>query len=99
MTRNEALEILDHNWTRLVNPDYTDEELGKAQNMAIRSLEARESLYEKTAEWEAEALYEVEKHIHDEDVGEWRKWSHILTERTAFSCDVKKHLKEVEDDK
>ena len=38
MTRNEALEILDHNWTRLVNPDYTDEELGKAQNMAIEAL-------------------------------------------------------------
>lgn len=39
MTRGEALEILDHNWTRLVNPDYTDEELGKAQDMAIEALE------------------------------------------------------------
>lgn len=46
MTRNEALEILDHNWTRLVNTDYTDEELGKAQNMAIESLEER-----KHGEW------------------------------------------------
>ena len=46
MTRNEALEILDHNWTRLVNPDYTDEELGKAQNMAIETLEQCEMAYE-----------------------------------------------------
>ena len=69
-----------------------------ALEMAIRSLEAWEKLYEETAEWEAQALDEVRKHIHDEDAGEWRKWSHILTERTAFSCDVKKHLKELEDD-
>lgn len=41
MTRDEALEILDHNWTRLVNPDYTDEELGKAQDVAIEALEVK----------------------------------------------------------
>ena len=91
MTREEAIEILD---TIPTIGEQVD-----ALEIAIRSLEAWESLYEKTAEWESEALYEVEKHIHDEDAGEWRKWSHILTERTAFSCDVKKHLKEVEDDK
>lgn len=39
MTNREASEIFDHNWTRLVNPDYTDEELGKAQNMATKVLE------------------------------------------------------------
>ena len=49
MTRDEALEILDHNWTRLVNPDYTDEELGKAQNMAIEALE--EVIERKHGEW------------------------------------------------
>ena len=38
MTREEAYDILDHNWTRLVNPDYTDEELGDAQNLAIELL-------------------------------------------------------------
>lgn len=39
MTNKEALEILDHNWTRLVNSDYTDIELGQAQDLAIKALE------------------------------------------------------------
>ena len=38
MDNNKALEILDHNWTRLVNSDYTDEELGQAQDLAIKAL-------------------------------------------------------------
>ena len=38
MTREDAKEILDHNWTKLVNPDYSDEELGEAQNLAIEVL-------------------------------------------------------------
>lgn len=101
MTREEAIK-----WLKRIKERYIlcgDEGFDKARkealHMAIRSLEAWESLYEKTAEWESEALYEVEKHCHDEDAGEWRKWSHILNERTAFLCDVKKHLKEVENDK
>lgn len=39
MTNKEALEILDHNWTRLVNSDYTDTELGQALDLAIKALE------------------------------------------------------------
>lgn len=38
MNNREAIEILDHNWTKLVNPDYSDEELGEAQNLAIKAL-------------------------------------------------------------
>ena len=38
MNNAEAKEILDHNWTKLVNPDYSDEELGEAQNLAIKAL-------------------------------------------------------------
>ena len=38
MTNEEALEILDHNWTRLVNSDYTDIELGQAHDLAIKAL-------------------------------------------------------------
>lgn len=100
MKRDEAIEIIQdgiNEVEKVVWEVFPNEK--EALDMAIRSLEAWESLHEKTAEWEAEALYEVEKHIHDEDKGEWRKWSHILTERTAFLCDVKKHLKEVENDK
>ena len=38
MTTEEAIEIFEHNWTRLVNPDYTEEELNDALNMAIKCL-------------------------------------------------------------
>lgn len=39
MTREEAMDIFEHNWTRLVNADYTEEELNKAIDMAIKALE------------------------------------------------------------
>ena len=47
-----------------------------------------DALYEKTAEWEAQALHMVEIHIHDEDKTEWKRWSTILTERSAFKFDI-----------
>ena len=48
----------------------------------------RNKLYEKTAEWEAQALHMVEVTMHDEDTSEWREWSIVLTERSAFKFDV-----------
>lgn len=45
-------------------------------------------LYKQTAEWEAQALAMVEKTMHDEDPTEWRRWSAVLTERTAFKHDI-----------
>ena len=45
-------------------------------------------LYNQFANLEAIALEQVEKHLHDEDKTEWRKWSVILTERTAYKYDV-----------
>ena len=48
----------------------------------------RNKLYEKTAEWEAQALHMVEVTMHDEDTTDWRKWSTVLTERSAFKFDV-----------
>ena len=44
MSNEKALEILDHNWTRLVNSDYTDIELGQAQDTAIKALEVVEKI-------------------------------------------------------
>lgn len=52
-----------------------------------RLIDANE-LYEKTAEWEAQALDLVERHMNDEDTEEWRKWSTVLTVRSAFKFDV-----------
>ena len=48
----------------------------------------KNELYEKTAEWEAQALDQVEKHLHDEDQGDYMRWSAILNERSAFKFDV-----------
>jgi hypothetical protein len=48
----------------------------------------RNKLYEKTADWEAQALHMVEVTMHDEDTTEWRKWSTVLRERSAFKFDV-----------
>jgi len=48
----------------------------------------RNKLYEKTAEWEAQALHMVEVTMNDEDTTEWKRWSTVLTERSAFKYDV-----------
>ena len=39
MTREEAIEIFEHNWTCLKNYAYTDNELDEALEMAIKALE------------------------------------------------------------
>ena len=48
MKNEQALEILEHNWTKLVNPDCTDEELGHALELAIKAFEFIEENYPKT---------------------------------------------------
>ena len=40
MTREEAKEILTHNWTRVDNPNYSESELDEAVDMAIEALSA-----------------------------------------------------------
>ena len=44
MTREEAKEILTHNWTRVDNPNYSESELDEAFFMAIEALERVEEL-------------------------------------------------------
>ena len=46
MTREEAKEILTHNWTRVDNPNYSESELDEAFFMAIEALADR-----PTGEW------------------------------------------------
>ena len=48
----------------------------------------RNKLYNKTADWEAQALYMVEATANDEKTTQWRKWTTVLTERSAFKFDV-----------
>ena len=45
-------------------------------------------LYKQTAEWEAQAYHMVDVTIHDLDKTEFRKWSAILADRSAFKFDV-----------
>jgi len=54
-----------------------------------------DALYEQTAEWEARALAVVEKlnskplgEMDVDEITEWRKWSCVLNERSAFKHDV-----------
>lgn len=47
-----------------------------------------DALYERTAEWEAQALHMVEVTMNDEDKTKWRKWSAVLAERSAFKHDI-----------
>lgn len=47
MTREEAREILTHNWTRVDNPNYSESELDEAFFMAIEALQAKP----KTGKW------------------------------------------------
>ena len=48
-----------------------------------------DALYEKACNLEAQALDYAVKISHDEEkVEEWRRWSAILAERTAFKNDV-----------
>ena len=49
-----------------------------------------DALYEQTAEWEAKALAQVEKHdprVENQTRG-WAHWSVVLVERTAFKYDI-----------
>ena len=49
----------------------------------------REALYEKACDLEAQALAYVGKIAYDETkIEEWRIWSAILAERTAFKHDI-----------
>ena len=48
----------------------------------------KEKLYNTTANLEAQALAQVEKLIHSEDISEWKRWSATLNERTAFKHDL-----------
>ena len=49
-----------------------------------------EALYERTAEWEAQALAQVEKHdpLVENQTRGWAHWSVVLVERTAFKYDI-----------
>lgn len=54
-----------------------------------------DKLYEQTAEWEAQALSMIEQlnrtpleEMDEVEKAEWRRWTAILNERSAFKHDV-----------
>lgn len=48
----------------------------------------KKALYNSFADLEAMALEQVKKYVPHEDLTEWRIWSTILAERTAYKHDV-----------
>ena len=56
MTREEAKEILTHNWTRVDNPNYSESELDEAFFMAIEALQNEETLKTQLANCHKEIL-------------------------------------------
>jgi hypothetical protein len=61
MTREEAREILTHNWTRVDNPNYSESEVDEAIFMAIEALSAKETTA-KFAEFQ-EDIFRLEKEL------------------------------------
>ena len=49
LTNKQALEILEHRWTKLVNPYCTDEELKQALDITINALQ-KETKKKRTLE-------------------------------------------------
>lgn len=47
MTIEQTKEIMEHNWSKISNPDYTDEELGDALNIVIKSLDMWDNIIEE----------------------------------------------------
>lgn len=54
-----------------------------------------DALYERTAEWEAQASAHIEwlirepiEEMTEHDKSEWKRWTAIMGERTAFKHDV-----------
>ena len=47
-----------------------------------------DELYEKTAEWESQALHSANKSLDEGDFDNWKDWAVVLTERSAFKHDV-----------
>lgn len=60
MTREEAKEILTHNWTRVDNPNYSESELDEAFFMAIEALSAPKSEQYKKGFEDAKRALELE---------------------------------------
>lgn len=48
----------------------------------------KDALYEKTAEWEAQALAQTKRYNPTDSRDEWLRWSFVLKERSAFKFDV-----------
>lgn len=93
MTREEAINLL-------VNATYSDEwqgneDLATANLMAIRSLEAWDKLYNKTVEYEQQAIEELKK--CDRGSYGFIALNTALTERVAFKHDILDMMKEVEE--
>lgn len=88
-------ECLDIGWNYVFECHLDDAEEGKRLTSCPLipvpdhgDLIDREKLYEQTANWEAQALDQTLRYRPEEDRDEWRRWSVVLKERSAFKFDV-----------
>lgn len=107
MTREEAKEILTHNWTRVDNPNYTYEELDEAFHMAIEALKADALLeqeidfHKKVSRIEAEKVVDLEHEFADmvsvvrcKDCRQY--YPYDLTKTYGWCCESKTIIEEDE---
>ena len=79
MTREEAKEILTHNWTRVDNPNYSESELDEAFFMAIEALSA-DTVSREHHDMEVKELKHQIKDRAEAVQGEWIPVSEMLPE-------------------
>ena len=79
----------EEQWTALLCVEMREAlRQGKPLPTAHGDLIDRTELYNQTAEWEAQALEQVNKYHPEINRDEWRWWSAVLKERGAFKKDV-----------
>lgn len=90
MTKEEAKEILTHNWTRVDNPNYSESELDEAFFMAIEALQAETiplSVADKIGE-ERERLQEKVAELQEKNAdrphGVW-EYTEVTTDNDTYS--------------
>lgn len=85
MTREEAKEILTHNWTRVDNPNYSESELDEAFFMAIEALSA-EVVHKPDYSYEADMVRRLKESLSAN--AEHGVWEHIESplEDNIFKC-------------
>ena len=92
-TQKDVIAVIDYKL--LINAINNGTPLPKGHGRLIDV----DDLYNQTAEWEAQALSQVERYSPEYSREEWRWWSAVLKERGAFKRDLENAPTVLEADK